>query len=158
MPELKPGDPAPTFELPASGGGTVSSAALLGRWLVLYFYPRDNTPGCTRESQDFRDLHDAFEAAGAAILGVSRDSVASHDRFVAGQRLPFSLLADTQESLCQAYGVIQEKNMYGRRVLGVERSTFLVDGRGVVRAAWRKVKVPGHAQAVLDTLRELSSP
>lgn len=155
MPEPILGLPAPAFTLPASGGMQVSLTDLRGQIVVLYFYPKDATPGCTRESQDFRDLYPRFQEIGAEVLGVSRDSVASHDRFVATQSLPFPLLSDAKETACRAYDVIREKSMYGRVSLGVERSTFLIDRQGVLRAHWRKVKVPGHAQAVLDAARAL---
>jgi len=125
-----------------------------GRWLVLYFYPKDSTPGCTIEAGDFRDLSAAFAKAGAAILGVSRDSQKSHCNFIAKQSLNFDLISDADEAVCNAFGVIKEKNMYGRKVLGIERSTFLADPKGNIVRSWRGVKVPGHAQAVLDALNE----
>lgn len=122
---------------------------------MLYFYPKDSTPGCTQEGQDFQRLSDDFAQRGAVILGVSRDSVASHEKFRAKQGYTFDLLSDTDETVCRLYDVIREKNMYGRKVLGIERSTFLIDADGVLRAAWRKVKVKGHAEAVLEHLRAL---
>jgi len=142
--------------LPVTGGGTLRLADLRGRWVVLYFYPRDHTPGCTREGRDFRDLHGRFQELGAVVLGVSRDGLASHERFKAKEGFPFELLADTEEALCRAFEVIRPKKMYGREVQGVERSTFLIDPEGVLRRAWRKVKVDGHAQEVLQALRELA--
>lgn len=157
MPEPTLELPAPPFMLPANGGTQVSLEDLRGQIVVLYFYPKDATPGCTRESQDFRDLDPQFKALGAQVLGISRDSVASHQRFVASQSLPFPLLSDADETMCRAYDVIRPKSMYGRVSTGVERSTFLIDRRGVLRAQWRKVKVAGHAQAVLEAARELGS-
>jgi len=130
------------FSLPASGGTTWSLASAAGHKLVIYFYPRDLTAGCTSESQQFRDLYPAFRRAGTAIVGVSRDSVRSHDRFVERERLPFPLLADTDEKLCRLFDVIREKSLYGRKYQGIERSTFLLDAAGVLRREWRKVKVP----------------
>lgn len=155
MPEPKIGAPAPDFSLPASGDRIVSLGALRGKSIVLYFYPKDSTPGCTLESQDFQNLSGDFARLGAVILGVSRDSTASHDRFRAKFGLGFDLLADTDEIVCRQYDVIREKNMYGRKVMGVERSTFLIDASGVLREAWRKVKAKGHAAAVLEHLRTL---
>ncbi|WP_372719359.1 peroxiredoxin [Immundisolibacter sp.] len=155
MPEPKIGAPAPDFSLPASGDRIVSLGALRGKSIVLYFYPKDSTPGCTLESQDFQRLSGDFAKLGAVILGVSRDSTASHDRFRAKFGLGFDLLADTDEIVCRQYDVIREKNMYGRKVMGVERSTFLIDASGVLREAWRKVKAKGHAAAVLEHLRTL---
>lgn len=157
MSEPTLGSPAPAFTLPSTGGMEVSLEDLRGQIVVLYFYPKDATPGCTRESQDFRDLYPKFQALGAQVLGVSRDSVASHERFAARQSLPFPLLSDAQETACRAYAVIREKSMYGRVSLGVERSTFLIDPQGVLRAQWRKVKVAGHAQAVLEAAHDLDS-
>lgn len=143
------------FTLPASGGGTWQLKDAAGRKLVLYFYPKDMTSGCTRESQDFRDLHGAFRKAGVIVVGVSRDSVRSHDRFTDREKLPFPLLADEEEKLCRVFDVIQEKSLYGRKYLGIERSTFLLDGTGVLRREWRKVKVPGHAEEVLEAAKSL---
>ena len=143
------------FTLPASGGGTWGLKDAAGKKLVLYFYPKDMTSGCTRESQDFRDLHAAFRKAGVVVVGVSRDSVRSHDRFTEKEQLPFPLLADEEETLCKLFDVIQEKSLYGRKYLGIERSTFLLDGTGVLRREWRKVKVPGHAEAVLEAAKSL---
>jgi peroxiredoxin Q/BCP len=124
-----------------------------GRKLVLYFYPRDMTSGCTLESQNFRDLHKAFTKAGTQIVGVSRDSCASHAKFKAKEKLEFELLADTEETLCGLFDVIREKNMYGKKVMGIERSTFLIDAKGVLVREWRKVKVDGHAEEVLEAAR-----
>ncbi len=135
--------------------GKIRLADLVGRKVVLYFYPRDNTPGCTREGQDFRDLHDAFREAGTTVIGVSRDSLASHQRFRDKYELPFPLISDPDETLCEQFGVMKMKNMYGKQVRGVERSTFLIDAQGRIAHEWRGVKVPGHAQAVLDAVRGL---
>ncbi|WP_440941022.1 peroxiredoxin [Immundisolibacter sp.] len=155
MPEPALDAPAPDFDAPATGDRTISLRELRGKAVVLYFYPKDSTPGCTQEGQDFQRLSDDFAQRGAVILGVSRDSVASHEKFRARQGYTFDLLSDTDETVCRLYDVIREKNMYGRKVLGIERSTFLIDADGVLRAAWRKVKVKGHAEAVLEHLRAL---
>jgi len=143
------------FSLPSSGGGTWSSKNAAGRKLVIYFYPKDMTSGCTRESQDFRDLYGAFRKAGVDIVGVSRDSVKSHDKFTEKEKLPFPLLSDEEERLCKLFDVIHEKSLYGRKYLGVERSTFLLDGTGILRREWRKVKVPGHAEEVLEAAKSV---
>lgn len=147
------GDKVADFSLPATGGKTHSLADFKNRLLVLYFYPRDNTPGCTREGQDFRDAYESFKSAGAEILGVSRDSLKAHENFKAKQEFPFELLSDTEEELCRQFDVIKEKNMYGRKVMGIERSTFLIDKDGVLRQEWRKVRVPGHVDEVLAAVR-----
>jgi thioredoxin-dependent peroxiredoxin len=149
------GKKIPAFRLPATGERELALADLKGKSVVLYFYPKDDTPGCTIEGQDFRDHHKAFEKAGAVVLGVSRDSVASHEKFKAKFEFPFELLSDGDETLCRMFDVIREKNMYGRKVMGVERSTFLIDGQGVLRHEWRKVKVPGHVEEVLEAVQEL---
>ena len=143
------------FSLPATGDKTLSLDDFKGSKLVLYFYPKDNTPGCTLEGQDFRDRHTQFQKAGVVILGVSRDSVKSHENFKAKQGFPFDLLSDADEKVCRLFDVIKEKNMYGRKVMGIERSTFLIDGKGVLRREWRKVKVKGHVGEVLEAIREL---
>jgi thioredoxin-dependent peroxiredoxin len=143
------------FSLPSSGGGTWSLQDAKGRKLVIYFYPKDMTSGCTRESQDFRDLHAAFRKAGVEVVGVSRDSVKSHDKFTEKENLPFPLLSDEDEKLCKLFDVIHEKSLYGRKYLGIERSTFLLDGSGILRREWRKVKVPGHAEEVLEAAKSL---
>ncbi|HVN47063.1 MAG TPA: peroxiredoxin [Steroidobacteraceae bacterium] len=150
MSKLKPGNKVPDFSLPKTGGGTWSLKDAAGSKLVIYFYPRDMTTGCTRESQDFRDHAPAFRKAETAIVGISRDSLASHERFAAKESLPFPLLADTEEKVCRLFDVIRQKSLYGRKYLGVERSTFLVDGTGRLRQEWRNVKVPGHVEAVLE--------
>jgi peroxiredoxin Q/BCP len=143
------------FSLPATGDKILSLEQFRGKHLVIYFCPKDHTPGCTREGQDFRDAHDDFKAAGAEVLGVSRDSVRTHENFCAKQSFPFDLLSDADETLCKQFDVIQKKKLYGREYMGIERSTFLIDSEGVLRAEWRKVKVPGHVDAVLATLRSL---
>ena len=145
-----------TLRLPLqlSGGASTTLADHAGRWLVLYFYPKDSTPGCTTEGLDFNALLPEFEQLDASVLGVSRDSVKSHDNFRAKQGFGFPLVSDADEALCRAFDVIREKNMYGRKVMGIERSTFLVDPHGRIARAWRKVRVPGHAQAVLDALKD----
>lgn len=146
---------APGMELAATGGGTVKLSDLAGKRVVLYFYPKDSTPGCTREGQDFRDLHAKFRRANTVVFGISRDSVKSHENFKAKQNFPFELLSDPDETACRAYDVIREKNMYGKKVLGIERSTFLIDEKGMLRREWRKVKVDGHAAEVLDAVKAL---
>lgn len=155
MPKVEPGAKVPPFSLPATGGGSWRLKDAAGRALVLYFYPKDLTSGCTRESQDFRDLYAAFRKAGAEIVGVSRDSIASHEKFKAKEALPFALLSDEEEEVCQLFEVIREKSLYGRKFLGIERSTFLIDSKGVLRREWRKVKVPGHAEEVLEAAKSL---
>jgi peroxiredoxin Q/BCP len=143
------------FELPGTGASPFRLSAARGRPLVLYFYPKDNTPGCTTEAQQFRDLHDAFRQLGCEVLGVSRDSVKSHEGFKAKLELPFDLLADADEKVCEQFGVIKLKNMYGKQVRGIERSTFVIDAEGVLRREWRGVKVPDHAREVLEFVRTL---
>lgn len=142
--------PAPDFELPATGGKTFTLSALLGQLVVLYFYPKDNTPGCTTEGQHFRDLHSRFSDAGCAVYGISRDSLKSHDNFKTKMSFPFELLSDSDEIACKLYSVIKMKNMYGKKVRGIERSTFIIDRQGIVRRVWRGIKVPGHVQEVLE--------
>jgi thioredoxin-dependent peroxiredoxin len=142
--------PAPEIEIPSTGGKTLSLGSPSGQILVLYFYPKDNTPGCTTEGQQFRDLHPQFAKAGCAIYGVSRDSLKSHESFKTKLGLPFDLLSDVDEIACKAFDVIKMKNMYGKKVRGIERSTFVIDRQGIVRREWRGVKVPGHAQEVLE--------
>jgi len=145
----------PAFSLPATGGQTFKSSQAAGKKLVIYFYPKDNTAGCTREGEDFRDLHAAFRKAGAIVVGVSPDSLASHEKFKAKMSFPFELLSDEDRAVCDLFEVYKEKSMYGRKYMGVERSTFLVDADGVLRREWRKVKVPGHAQEVLTAVKAL---
>jgi peroxiredoxin Q/BCP len=151
------GKKVPAFAAEATSGVTISTEDLLGSTWVIYFYPKDDTPGCTTEGQNFRDLHDEFEKLGVTVLGVSRDSKASHERFKQKHEFPFELVSDADEKLCKLFGVIKEKNMYGRKTLGVERSTFLVDDQGVLRREWRKVKVNGHAAQVLDAAASLGT-
>jgi len=150
-----PDSKIPYFSLPATGGHTFQLAAQAGKIVVIYFYPKDSTPGCTTEGQQFRDLHAEFSAAGAVILGISRDSLKSHENFKAKQAFPFELGADTDETVCNLFGVIKMKNMYGKQVRGIERSTFVIDNAGVLRREWRGVKVPGHVQEVLDFVKTL---
>jgi peroxiredoxin Q/BCP len=147
--------PVPEFELPATGGSSFHPSDYRGKFLVLYFYPKDATPGCTTEGQQFRDLYPQFQASNTEIFGISRDSLKSHENFRAKLNLPFHLLSDTEEQACQLFNVIKMKNMYGKQVRGIERSTFLIDGNGTLRQEWRGVKVDGHAQAVLDAIRQL---
>jgi peroxiredoxin Q/BCP len=147
--------PVPDFEAACTGGRNFTLSAQRGRALVLYFYPKDNTPGCTDEGAQFRDLHAEFRKGGCDVFGVSRDSVKSHEGFKAKMSFPFDLLSDPDEKVCQLFGVMKMKNMYGKQVRGIERSTFVIDRAGVVRKEWRGVKVPGHAQDVLDFVRTL---
>ncbi|MCR4377262.1 MAG: thioredoxin-dependent thiol peroxidase [Rhodospirillales bacterium] len=153
------GDKAPAFDLPtdtlSDSGGRLSLKSLKGKKVVLYFYPKDSTPGCTTEGNDFRDLHDQFVKAGAVVLGASKDSVARHDNFKAKQGFPFPLLADEDGALCEAYGVWVLKQNYGREYLGIERATFLIDESGRIAQVWRKVRVKGHAQEVLQKVQDL---
>ena len=152
---MKLGSKVADFSLPATGGADFRLKDVAGKKLIIYFYHKDMTSGCTRESQDFRDLHAAFRKAGARIVGVSRDGIASHEKFKAREKLPYELLADEDSKLCKLFDVIHEKSMYGRKYLGIVRSTFLLDGAGVLRQEWRKVKVPGHAEAVLEAAQSL---
>ena len=145
----------PDFDLPASGGRNVRLSDFKGRGVVLYFYPKDNTPGCTTEGRDFRDLYPLFQALNWEVFGISRDSVKSHEGFKAKRGFPFELLSDADEKLCTQFGVIKMKNMYGKQVRGIERSTFVIDGKGALAKEWRGVKVPGHAQEVLDFVKTL---
>ena len=152
---LEPGVAAPDFDLPTDGGGRVSLSGLKGKKVVLYFYPKDDTSGCTAEAIAFNGLRDKFEAAGAVLLGVSPDSAKSHDKFKKKHELQFPLAADETKSALEAYGVWQEKSMYGRKYMGVERSTFLIGANGRIARIWRKVKVPGHAEEVLAAARAI---
>jgi peroxiredoxin Q/BCP len=153
---MKPiiGKPAPLFTADSTIG-PISLEQCRGRAVVLYFYPKDNTPGCTTESQDFRDMHEAFLAAGCVVVGVSRDSLKSHENFRCKYELPFPLITDTDETVCNLFGVIKQKNMYGKQVRGVERSTFLIDAYGVLVQEWRGVKVPGHTKEVLQAAKSI---
>lgn len=141
--------PVPDFQAQATSGRLVSLAELRGRQVVLYFYPKDSTPGCTTESQGFRDRHDEFQAANTLVFGVSRDGLKSHENFKSKQALPFELISDKDERLCQLFEVIKLKKLYGKEYLGIDRSTFLIDRNGVLRQEWRGIKVPGHVDAVL---------
>jgi thioredoxin-dependent peroxiredoxin len=148
------GKKAPAFSLDGTGGSwSLRDAA--GSSVVLYFYPRDNTPGCTQEGEDFTSAYSQFKRAKALIFGISADSLASHEKFKKKMAFPFDLLSDPDQKVCKLYDVIQEKSMYGKKFLGIERSTFVIDGKGVLRHAWRKVKVNGHAAAVLAAVKEL---
>ncbi|MBB5190505.1 peroxiredoxin Q/BCP [Silvimonas terrae] len=145
----------PSLELPMTGGATFNPASLKGEAFVLYFYPKDSTPGCTVEGSDFRDKHADFAAAGAKVFGISRDSIKSHENFKAKMAFPFELVSDPDETACAAFGVMKMKNMYGKQVRGVERSTFVIDKEGKVVHEWRGVKVPGHVEAVLSVVQGL---
>jgi peroxiredoxin Q/BCP len=145
----------PDFEAASTSGKSFTLARQSGRPFVLYFYPKDNTPGCTDEGAQFRDLYAQFQAAGCDVYGVSRDSIQSHEGFKAKMSFPFDLLSDPDERMCEMFGVMRMKSMYGKQVRGVERSTFLIDGQGNVRREWRGVKVPGHAAEVLEAVRAL---
>lgn len=149
--------PVKNFTALATNEKTIQLSDLAGQNVVLYFYPKDNTPGCTTESQDFRDLQHEFSAANTVIFGISRDSLRSHENFKAKQELPFELISDPDELLCQQFDVIKEKNMFGKKHLGIERSTFLLDQTGVLRHEWRKVKVAGHAAEVLAAAQALNA-
>lgn len=145
----------PEIEAQATGGVKFTPQAFKGRAIVLYFYPKDNTPGCTTEAMQFRDQHAEFVKAGSVVFGVSRDNMASHDKFKQNLELPFELIADTEEKLCHMFGVVKNKIMYGKKVKGIERSTFLIDATGVLRAEWRGIKVAGHVDEVLQAVRDL---
>jgi peroxiredoxin Q/BCP len=147
--------PLPDFEALATGGVKFTPQAYAGQIVILYFYPKDNTPGCTTEAMQFRDQHAEFVAAGAVIFGVSRDNMASHERFKQSLELPYELIADTEEKLCHMFGVVKNKIMYGKKVKGIERSTFLIDANGVLVAEWRGIKVAGHIDEVLQTVKAL---
>jgi peroxiredoxin Q/BCP len=157
MPEktVQPDRKVPEFSLPATGGDTWKLSGAAGRRLVVYFYPKDNTTGCTAEGIEFRELYQKFRRAGTEIVGVSPDTLASHEKFKAKYEFPFELLADVDRKVCRLFDVIREKSMYGRKFMGVERSTFLLDEKGVLRHEWRKVKVTGHAAAVLEAAQAL---
>jgi peroxiredoxin Q/BCP len=141
------------FKCQATDGQTVHLKALRGSKVVLYFYPKDSTPGCTTEGQEFRDLYAKFRRLKTQVFGISRDSLASHEKFKTKQAFPFQLISDPEESLCRQFDVIREKSLYGRKFMGIERSTFLIDADGKLRAEWRKVKVKGHAAEVLDAVK-----
>lgn len=146
---------APNFNLPATGNSTVKLSNLKGQNVVLYFYPKDCTSGCTREGQDFRDHYKKFASLNTVIYGISRDTLKLHEKFKAEQNFPFELISDAEEKACQLFDVIKEKNMYGKKVRGIERSTFLIDSQGVLRKEWRKLKVEGHVEEVLQAVAEL---
>lgn len=155
MPPIELNQPVGDFEAPATGDQTIRLSDLKGKNVVIYFYPKDNTPGCTTEGQDFRDRINEFEALNTVILGVSRDSLKTHENFRAKHEFPFHLIADKDESLCQHFDVIKLKKLYGKEYLGIDRSTFLIDENGTLRCEWRGVKVKGHADEVLDAVRSL---
>lgn len=155
MSKVKVGNKVPDFAIPSTRNKTVRLSELKGKNIVLYFYPRDNTPGCTLEGQNFRDNIRKFSSRNTVVFGVSRDSIKSHEKFRDKQCFPFDLLADEDERLCKLFNVIKEKNMYGKKVMGIERSTFLIDEKGVLRNEWRKVKVDGHVEEVLDALKTI---
>ena len=157
MTQVNIGDTVPNFEAKATGDKTIQLSDYRGKYVVLYFYPKDSTPGCTQEGQDFRDNIDKFTALDAVILGVSRDSLKSHENFKCKQEFPFDLISDNEEALCRLFDVIKMKNMYGKQVQGIERSTFLIDPLGVLVREWRKVSVKGHCEQVLLALQEVSS-
>jgi peroxiredoxin Q/BCP len=152
---LEAGQPAPDLDLPIAGGGRLRLADLAGRPFVLYFYPKDDTSGCTREALDFAAAYPAFQAAGIEVVGVSKDSVKSHDRFKDKHALPFPLASDENGKVVEAYGAWVEKSMYGRSYMGIDRSTFLIDRQGLIREVWRKVKVPGHVDEVLAAAKAM---
>ncbi len=149
------GEKVANFSLPATGDKILTLKDFKGKNLIIYFYPKDSTPGCTLEGQNFRDLYKDFQKSGTEILGVSRDSLKAHENFKAKQQFPFDLLSDADEKLCKQFDVIHEKNMYGRKVMGIVRSTFLIDGQGILRREWRKVRVKGHVEEVLDAVQSL---
>tara|TARA_Y100000588_G_scaffold174934_1_gene188983 strand:+ start:214 stop:684 length:471 start_codon:yes stop_codon:yes gene_type:complete len=153
--ELTEGAKAPDFEAATDGNGSLKLSSLMGKNVVLYFYPKDDTPGCTKESCGFAKMYNEFTGMGAEIVGVSKDSVARHDKFKAKYDLPFTLVSDDDGAICEAYGVWREKKNYGRTYMGIERSTFLIDKKGKVVRVWRKVKVSGHIEAVMDSLAAL---
>lgn len=155
MSQVKVGKKVPDFKLPATGEQDIALSDFKGKRVVVYFYPKDSTPGCTTEGQDFRDSINTFRRLNTVVLGISRDSVKSHENFKSQQQFPFELLSDAEEKTCKLFDVIREKNMYGKQVMGIERSTFLIDEQGILRREWRKLKVPGHVDEVLEATREL---
>ncbi|MBO6837630.1 MAG: thioredoxin-dependent thiol peroxidase [Alphaproteobacteria bacterium] len=152
---LSEGDTAPDFTMPTDGGGTIRLSDLKGKPVILYFYPKDDTPGCTKEACGFRDSLPDFSGAGATVIGVSKDTVAKHDKFKAKYDLTFPLASDEDGAVCEAYGTWVEKSMYGRKYMGIDRATFLIDGDGKLAKIWRKVKVPGHVEDVLAAVKSL---
>lgn len=155
MSKVSIGKKVPAFSIAATGDKKIKLSELKGKNIILYFYPRDSTPGCTQEGQDFRDNIRKFRSRNTVIFGVSRDSLKSHENFKNKQALPFDLLSDEDEKLCTLFDVIKEKNMYGKKHIGIERSTFLIDEKGILRKDWRKIKVKGHVEEVLDAVKEL---
>jgi peroxiredoxin Q/BCP len=149
------GQPVKDFSLPSTGGATFKLSSARGTKVVLYFYPKDNTPGCTQQGCDFGRAHEAFKGAGCEVYGISRDSVRSHENFKAKMKFPFELLSDAEEAVCGQFGVMKQKNLYGKKVRGIERSTFVLDSDGVLLREWRGVKVPGHVQEVLNFVKAL---
>ena len=145
-------DALPNLSVEITGGGKINLKDLTGAPVILYFYPKDDTPGCTKESQDFRDAIDIIKMKGAVVMGISRDSLSSHEKFISKYQLPFDLISDPDEQLCQLFGVMKEKSMYGKTYMGIERSTFLFNEKGLLTSEWRKVKVPGHADEVLQAI------
>lgn len=155
MTELVVGQPVPDFTAEATNDTTVTLSALKGKNLIIYFYPKDSTPGCTTEGQNFRDLYSEFQSHNTEIFGVSKDSMKRHDNFRAKQEFPFELISDPEEELCKHFDVIKLKKLYGKEYMGIERSTFLIDAEGILRKEWRKVKVKGHADEVLEAVKAL---
>ena len=155
MVKVKLGEKVPDFKATATNEVEFSLSANIGKNIVIYFYPKDNTPGCTKEGEDFRDQFEAFGFHNTLIVGVSRDSVKSHDKFICKYNFPFELIADEDETVCQLFDVIKEKNMYGKKFIGIERSTFLIDEKGILRKEWRKVKVKDHVEEVLTVLKKI---
>ena len=149
------GKPVPDFSLESTGGNTFRLSATRGKKVVLYFYPKDNTPGCTTQGADFGDRHQQFKGAGCEVYGISRDSLKSHQGFKAKMKFPFELLSDPDEAVCKQFGVMKDKNMYGRKVRGIERSTFVINDKGLLAREWRGVKVPGHVEEVLNFVKAL---
>ena len=155
MARVKLGEKIPDFTAPSTSDSEFSLSEYMGKNIVIYFYPKDNTPGCTKEGEDFRDQFEAFRSNNAIIVGVSRDSVKSHDKFICKYNFPFDLIADEDETVCHLFDVIKEKSMYGRKYMGIERSTFLIDSNGTLIREWRKVKVKRHVEEVLDALKNI---
>lgn len=151
---LQPGDKAPDFSLPSDTSPKVSLHDFAGKQVILYFYPKDNTPGCTREACDFRDSFSILSASGAVVLGISKDTPRTHEKFRTKHQLPFPLLSDESGDVCQSYNVINKKNLFGNTFLGIQRSTFLIDENGIIKAIWRKVKVSGHVEEILAALKK----
>lgn len=155
--KLEDGDSAPDFEADASSGERISLSSLAGRWVILYFYPKDDTPGCTKEACSFRDFHGKLESLDAVVIGCSPDSLKSHDKFISKYDLPFILISDPDHKVAEQYGVWKEKNMYGRKIMGIERSTFLISPDGKIARAWHRVKVDQHVDEIIDELKMVTS-